>query len=176
MCFVEFFIGLHEAVHPGQPCLLAMVRVEDDGNSVQFGDFMHVLGSSDTSSNGGLVVRVVDGLSSHELTSTLGEGHHDGSLVKHCSFHASVDGVCSHDVYSGHGKSNLLGVVQQIDEGLSGHDTGLDRSRELGKSLVRRKTDASRRIRPPKRNHERHTEQNNERGKAAKDVTVRALP
>jgi hypothetical protein len=113
--------------------------VQNDGHVVKLGNFTDVLGTDNASSNGGLVLIVGKGLSSNELTSSLGEGDHDGSSVLGSGLHTGVNGVGSHDVDSRHGESNLLGVVEKVDEGLSGDDTRFDGSRELGESLRERR-------------------------------------
>ena len=135
MKLVIFLVGGVESIHPRQPRLLAVVRVEDDGDIVQGSDLAHVLGGRNGSGNGGLVGSVVGRLSGNELTSSLGESYHDGSAVLLRGFHAGIDRVSSDDVDSGDCESDLLGVVQKINQRLSGHDTRLNGSGELGESL-----------------------------------------
>lgn len=125
-------VGIHKTVHPWQPGLLAMVGVENDRDPVKSSDLSNVKSSGNGSSDRGLVVAVVSGLSGDELSSSLGESHHDGSAVLLGSFHAGIDGVGSNNVDSGDGETGLLSVVKEIDEGLSSDDAGLDRSWELG--------------------------------------------
>ena len=132
---VEFGVGIDQAVHPRQPGLLAMVSVEDDRNSVKVSNFVDVLGGGNASGNGGLVVFIISGLSGHELTTSLGEGDDDGTTVLLGGLHAGVDGGSSNNVDSGDGESSLLGVVEKVDKGLSGDNTRLDGSRQLGESL-----------------------------------------
>ncbi|VEU38259.1 unnamed protein product [Pseudo-nitzschia multistriata] len=132
---VELLVFGDQTVHPWQPSLLAVVGVEDDRNSVKFSDFVDVLGGSDGSSNGGLVVGVVGGLSGDEVTTSLREGNHDGASILLGGFHAGIDGRTSNNVYSWDGESFLLGVVEKVNKSLSGDNTRLDRGRELGESL-----------------------------------------
>jgi len=132
---VEFLVGLDQTVHPRQPSLLAVISVEDDRNSVEGGNFVDVLGGGNASGNGGLVISVVGALSGDELTSSLGESDNNGSSVLLGGFHAGVDGGSSNNVDSGDGESNLLSVVEKVNEGLSGDNTRLDGSRQLGESL-----------------------------------------
>lgn len=124
-----------ETVDPREPGLLAMISVKNDGNSVKLGNLVDVLGSSDGSSNGGRVSLVGERLSGNELSTTLGEGDHDGSSVLGGGFHTGVDGVGSYDVDSGDGVSLFLGGIEKVGEGLSGDNTWLDGGRELGESL-----------------------------------------
>jgi hypothetical protein len=112
-----------------------MVGVENDRDSVKCGDFVDVLGGRDASSDGSGVVGVISGLSGNEETTSLGEGDDDGTTVNLGGFHAGIDGGSSDNINSGDGESNLLGVVEKVDEGLSGDNTGLDGSRKLGESL-----------------------------------------
>mmetsp|Transcript_26770 Transcript_26770/g.56048 ORF Transcript_26770/g.56048 Transcript_26770/m.56048 type:complete len:442 (+) Transcript_26770:87-1412(+) len=133
--FKVFLVGGNKTVHPWQPSLLAMVSVQNDGHTVKFGDLTHVKGSGDGSSNGGLIVGVVSGLSGNELTTSLGESDHDGSSVLGGGFHTGVDGVGSNNVDSGNGVSLGLGISQKIDKSSSSDNTRLDGSRKLGESL-----------------------------------------
>ena len=127
--------GGKEAVDPGKPGLLAMVGVEDDGDAVEGGDLTDVLGGGDGTGDGGKVVGVVEGLTGDELSATLGEGDHDGTAVLGGGLHAGVDGVGSNDVDSGDGVALLLGGIEKVDEGITGHDTGLDGGGKLGEGL-----------------------------------------
>ena len=127
--------GGKEAVDPGKPCLLAMVGVEDDGDAVEGSDLMNVLGGGDGTGDGGAVVGVVEGLTGDELSTTLGEGDHDGTAVLHGGLHAGVDGVSADDVDSGDGVALLLGGIEKVDEGRAGHNTGLDGGGKLGEGL-----------------------------------------
>lgn len=112
-----------------------MIGVENDRDSVKSGDFVNMLGSRNTSGNGSLVIGVVSGLSGNEGTASLGEGDDDRSTVLLGGLHAGIDGGSSNNVDSRNGESNLLGVVEKVDKGLSGDNTRLDGSRQLGESL-----------------------------------------
>jgi len=127
--------GGKETVDPGKPGLLAMVGVEDDGDAVEGGDLTDVLGGGDGTGDGGNVVGVVEGLAGDELSATLGEGDHDGTAVLGGGLHAGVDGVGSNDIDSGDGVALLLGGIEKVDEGITGHDTGLDGGGKLGEGL-----------------------------------------
>ena len=138
---VVLLVGGHEAVNPGQPGLLAVVRVQYNRDSVQLGDFTDMLGTSNASSNGGVVVFVGERLSSNELTATLGEGDHDGSTVLGSGFHTRIDRVGSNNVDSWNGPASLLGSSEKVDKSLTSDNTRLDRSGELGEGLLsKRKT------------------------------------
>ena len=128
-------VGIHKSIHPWQPCLLAVVCVENDRNSVESSDLTHMKGSSNRSSNGCLIVSVVGLLSGNELSSSLGEGDHNGTSVFSGGFHAGIDRVGSNNIDSWNGEAFLLGVVEKVDKRLSCDDTWLDRSRELLESL-----------------------------------------
>ena len=133
---IVFLVGLKKTVHPWQPSLLAMVSVENDGNSVKGSDLTDVLGSGNASSDGGIVVIVGKGFSGNELTTSLGESDHDGSSVLGGGFHTGVNGVGSNNVDSWDGETGLLGVFEKVDKGLSSDDTRLDRGGKLGESLL----------------------------------------
>ena len=113
-----------------------MIGVKDNGHIVELGDFSHMLGSGDATSNGRRVILVTEGFSSNELTSTLGEGYHDGTSILGSSLHAGIDGVGTDNVDTWNGESLLLGMLEKINEGLTGHNTRLDGSRELGEGLI----------------------------------------
>mmetsp|Transcript_9708 Transcript_9708/g.27207 ORF Transcript_9708/g.27207 Transcript_9708/m.27207 type:complete len:432 (-) Transcript_9708:11-1306(-) len=127
--------GGKEAVDPGKPGLLAMVGVEDDGDTVERGDLVDMLGGGNGTGDGGAVVGVVEGLAGDELSATLGEGDHDGTAVLGGGLHAGVDGVGADDVDSGDGPASVLGGIEKVDEGITGHDTGLDGGGKLGEGL-----------------------------------------
>jgi hypothetical protein len=127
-------VGVHQRINPWQPSLLAMVGVKNDWDTVKGSDLMDVLGSRNGSSDGGLVISVVNGLSADELSTTLGESDHDWSTVLGGSFHAGVDGVSSNNVDTRDGELLLLGVIEEINKGLSSNNTSLDGSWELGES------------------------------------------
>jgi hypothetical protein len=112
-----------------------MVRVKNDRDTVKGGDFVYVLGSRNTSSDGGLVVSIISGLSGNEETSSLGESNDDRSTVLLGGLHTRVDGTVSYNIYTGDGKSSLLGVIKKINKGLSCDNTWLDRSRQLSECL-----------------------------------------
>jgi hypothetical protein len=117
-----------------------VISVENDRDVVQSSDFTDMLGGGDTSGNASSVVSVVSGLSSHELTTSLGEGHHDWTSVLLCGLHTRVDGVATTNIHSWNGESGFLGVVKKVNKGLSGDNTRLDRSWQLSESLETRKT------------------------------------
>jgi len=112
-----------------------MVGVENDGNTVEFSDLVDVLGGSDASGNGSFVVGVISGLSGNEVATSLGESDNDWTTVFLGGFHACIDGRCSNNVDSGNGESFFLGVIEKIDEGLSGDNTRLDGGRQLSEGL-----------------------------------------
>ena len=120
---------------PWQPSLLAVISVEDDRDSVKGGNFVDVLGGSDASGNGSFVVGVISGLSGNEVATSLGESDNDWTTVFLGGFHACIDGRCSNNVDSGNGESFFLGVIEKIDEGLSGDNTRLDGGRQLSEGL-----------------------------------------
>jgi hypothetical protein len=130
-----FLRGSKKSINPGQPSLLAVIGVKDDRNSVKLGNLVNVLGSSNGSGNRCLVVVIVDGLSSNELSTSLGEGDNDGSSVLGCGLHTCIDRVGSNNVDSWNGIPVGLGIVKKINKSLSGNNTRLDSSRKLGESL-----------------------------------------
>jgi len=112
-----------------------MVGVEDDRDSVKSSDFVDVLCGGNSSGDGCGIIGIIGGLSGDEETTSLGEGDNDGSSVNLGGFHAGVDGGSSNNIDSWDGESGRLGVIEKVNEGLSGDNTRLDRSRELGESL-----------------------------------------
>ena len=96
---------------------------------------MNVLGTSNSSSNGGNIVGVVYRLTSDELSTSLGEGNHDGTTILGCSLHTGVDRVGSNNVDSGDGISLLLSIIEEVSEGSSRNNTRLDGSWKLCKCL-----------------------------------------
>ena len=127
--------GFNESVEPGQPGLLAMVGVKHNGDTVKVGDLANVLGSGDASGDGGRVVLVRKGLSGNELSTSLGESHHDGTSVLHSGFHTGVDGVGTNNIDTRDGIALFLGGSKEVRKGLSRNDTRLDRSRKLFEGL-----------------------------------------
>ena len=53
--------------------------------------------------------------------------------------HTGIDGVGSNNVNSWDGKSFLLGVLKQVDESRTSHDTRLHRGGKLSESLSNEK-------------------------------------
>lgn len=128
-------VGIHESINPRQPGLLAMVGMENNRDAIKGGNLAHVLGTSNTSSDGCPVVGVVNSLSGNELPAALGEGDHDGSTILSSSLDTGIDRVSSNNVDSRDGESDLLGSIKEIKKGRSRDNTGLNRGRELGESL-----------------------------------------
>jgi len=127
--------GGEEAINPWKPCLLAVISVKNNGDAVKLGNLVNMLGSSDGSGNGCLVGIIVDSLSSNELSTSLGESHHNGTSVLSSSFHTGVDRVSSNNVNSRDGISLLLGGIEEINKSISSDNTRLDRGRKLGECL-----------------------------------------
>merc|ERR1719203_353405 len=127
--------GGEEAIDPRKPGLLAVIRVENDGNTVERGNLVDVFGTGDGSRNGGLIGVVVDGLTGDELSTALGEGNHDGTSVGGSSFHARVDGVGTYNVDSGDGVSLFLGGIEEVCKGRAGDNTRLDGGGKLSERL-----------------------------------------
>lgn len=96
---------------------------------------MHVFGTGNGSSNGGLVILVVNGLTADKLSTSLGECNHDGPAVFGSGFHARIDGVGSDNVHSWDGVALRLGVVEEVGEGLSGNNSRLDGGGKLSECL-----------------------------------------
>jgi len=132
---VVFLVGFDEGIEPGQPCLLAMVSVKDNWDTVQGGNLAYVLGGSDASSDRSRVVLVLQRLSGDELSTSLGESYHNGASVLRSGFHAGVDGVATDDIHTGDGITAFFGGGEEVGKGLSRNDTRFDRSRKLGEGL-----------------------------------------
>jgi hypothetical protein len=135
MLFVIFLSSSKESIDPWQPCLLAVISVKNNWNTVKLGNLTYVHGASDTSCDGSSIICVVGRLSSDKLTSSLGESYHDWSTVFGSGFHTCVDGVRSNDVNSWDSVSLLLSVIKKILEGLSSNNTRLYGCWELGECL-----------------------------------------
>jgi hypothetical protein len=132
---VVLLVGLEQGVEPRQPSLLAMVSVKNNRDTVKSSDLADVLGGGDASSNGGRVVFVGKRLSGDELSTSLGESHHDGTTVLGSGFHTGVDGVRTNNIDTWDGISGLLGRVKEVRKGLASNNTRLNRGRELSESL-----------------------------------------
>jgi len=88
---IVFLVGSEEAVHPWQPSLLAVVCMQDHGNTIELGYLSDVECPSDTSSDGSSVVGVVCGLACDELAAAFGERDHDGTSILLGGLHTGVD-------------------------------------------------------------------------------------
>lgn len=157
-------VKLKKAKEPRQPRLLAVVGVQDHGHSIQLGDLAHMKRTRHGARNAGGIIRVVSGLARQELATTLGEGDHHRATSLLGRLHASVHGAGAHHIHTGdgelvllatHGASSakqqkqslsllkrppqnalLLGVVQQIHQGLASDHSGLHRGGHLGEGLL----------------------------------------
>jgi hypothetical protein len=84
----EIFVGLEHAIEPGKKLLGAVIRVENDWDSVVLGNGTDVHGKGDRS--GGRAVGVLDSLSAHEGTSSVGTLDDDGALGLAGSFQDGI--------------------------------------------------------------------------------------
>mmetsp|Transcript_27557 Transcript_27557/g.64256 ORF Transcript_27557/g.64256 Transcript_27557/m.64256 type:complete len:270 (+) Transcript_27557:966-1775(+) len=82
--------------------------------------------------DGSCVVFVGSGLPRNEPPTTVGESDHDGTSGLLCPLHAGIDGTGAHIVHPWDGKPVLLGVIEQVDQGLAGHNARLHGGRHLG--------------------------------------------
>mmetsp|Transcript_19029 Transcript_19029/g.48815 ORF Transcript_19029/g.48815 Transcript_19029/m.48815 type:complete len:310 (+) Transcript_19029:456-1385(+) len=140
-------VGLHQAIEPRQPRLLAVVRVQDHRHTVELRHGTHVQRTRDSAGNAGLVVTVVRGLASDELAAALGEGHHDGAAGLLRSLHARVDGAGAHDVHARDCEALLLGIAEQVHKRLASHDASLHGGRQvLEASLLRHRRRTARHL------------------------------
>lgn len=132
---VVLLVGSKNSVHPGQPGFLTVVGVKDDRDSVKSSNFMNVLGGSNDSGEAGRVISVVCGLSGNELTSSLGESHHNGPLVLFSGLHTGIDGVGSDNIDSWDGETSFLRGIEKINKSLTSDNTRLDGSWQLFECL-----------------------------------------
>mmetsp|Transcript_8381 Transcript_8381/g.24160 ORF Transcript_8381/g.24160 Transcript_8381/m.24160 type:complete len:403 (+) Transcript_8381:469-1677(+) len=124
-------IGVEKTIKPGKPGLLAVIRVQDHGHAVELGDGTHVKGAGHAASDGGSVHIITGGLASVELATTAGELHDHGTAELLGGLKAGRDGARGHHVHRGDGELVVLGVLEQVLEGLASHDTRLHGSGEL---------------------------------------------
>lgn len=96
-------VGLEHAVEPGEELLGAVVRVEDDGDTIVGGDGSDEVGGSGGSGDGGLLVAVGETLSTEESGTTLGDLEDDGGLDVSGSLQDGVDDGRGGDVLGGQG-------------------------------------------------------------------------
>ena len=124
-------VGLEQAVEPGQPVAHAVVRVEDDGHPVQLRELAHLERARDAARDGRLVrLARGHGLAREELAAAAGELDDHGAAELGGRLHARVDAARRHGVHGRDREALLLGVGEEVDEGLAGHDAGLDRRRQ----------------------------------------------
>mmetsp|Transcript_39229 Transcript_39229/g.72850 ORF Transcript_39229/g.72850 Transcript_39229/m.72850 type:complete len:225 (+) Transcript_39229:379-1053(+) len=89
--FEVSFISIQHPIHPRQACLVTMICVENDRDTVQLCNFAHMLGTGNGTRNACLVVLVVSRLASDELSTSHGEGDHDRTTILGSCLHASID-------------------------------------------------------------------------------------
>jgi len=80
MLLKVLLVGSEHAIKPGKELLGAVVRVNDDGDTVRLGDSTDVVGTSDGTEDGSGLTLVGDSLSGVEGSTTVGELDDDGGL------------------------------------------------------------------------------------------------
>jgi hypothetical protein len=83
-------ISLDHTIEPRKELLGTVIGVEDHRNAIVVGHRADVHGKGDGTSGAGVLV--FDGLSGHELSSSVGNLDHDGGVEFGGGFHDSVGG------------------------------------------------------------------------------------
>mmetsp|Transcript_86876 Transcript_86876/g.137796 ORF Transcript_86876/g.137796 Transcript_86876/m.137796 type:complete len:403 (+) Transcript_86876:277-1485(+) len=131
-----FLTGLNQTVEPWQPGLLAVVGVQDHWHAIQLGHLTHMERPCHGARDAGGVVRVVRCLASQELPAATAEGDHHGATGLLGGLHAGIHGGTANHVDARDGELVLLGVVQQVHQGLTGDHSRLHRGGHLGEDLL----------------------------------------
>jgi hypothetical protein len=118
-------IGIEETVQPREELLGAVVGVEDDGDTVGGGHATDVVGSGDTTSDGGSLVAVGNTLTGEESSTTLGELQDNGALLVTGSLEGGNNGGRRSDVDGGDSELLLLGVLEETQDIIADDDAGL---------------------------------------------------
>ena len=103
-----------------------MVGMQHDGNSVHFGQFVHMLCSADSSCNGSLLRIIGQALSGDKSRTAVGELNDHRRIDIPRRFQHSVDGVAARAVHGRHGKSFFLGKSEQFGQRLTCYDSRFD--------------------------------------------------
>jgi hypothetical protein len=107
-------VGIEHAVEPWQELLGAVVRVEDDGDTVVRGDGSNVVGSSGRSSDGGLLVAVGKTLTTEESGSSLRELEDDRGVDVPGGLEDTVHDRRRSDVDGGDGKLERSALEKSV--------------------------------------------------------------
>mmetsp|Transcript_35808 Transcript_35808/g.66704 ORF Transcript_35808/g.66704 Transcript_35808/m.66704 type:complete len:373 (+) Transcript_35808:485-1603(+) len=124
-------IRFQEAIKPWKQTFCAVVRVQDDGDAVLFGNSTHVVRTRNSTSYGRMKLLVVQALPGIELRAARGELDHDRRVHLSGCLDAGVDGRGRHTVHCRNCVAVLLGMVQQVDQGLARHNSWVHRLWEL---------------------------------------------
>lgn len=116
-------ISVEAAIEPRKELLGAVVGVEDDGDSVEAGDGVDVLGTSDSTLDGGVLVLALDALTAEEGGTTVGELDDDGGVDGSGTLQDGVDGGGAGAVEGGDGESLLLSIAVQLLGFVTSEDT-----------------------------------------------------
>ena len=105
--------GGNETIDPREQLFGAVIRVQNDGNSVLFGHGTNMEGTRDGTGNGRSVIRVVKSLSSVELGTTTGELNDDGGVIGTSRFQTGVDTRGGDTVDSRNGVSYMTSMAEK---------------------------------------------------------------
>mmetsp|Transcript_20053 Transcript_20053/g.33164 ORF Transcript_20053/g.33164 Transcript_20053/m.33164 type:complete len:312 (+) Transcript_20053:308-1243(+) len=114
-------VGLDHTIEPGKELLRAVIGVEDDGDAVVGGHLANVEGHGDGTS--GSSVGVLRGLASEIAPAAVGDLDHDGAVRLLTSLHDGIAGGGGGAVEGGDGISIVLGVLQKLEEVVSGDNS-----------------------------------------------------
>ena len=112
--FEEFLIGFEHTIEPWQQLLRAVIGVKDYGDAVGWCYLADVVCCRDSSSNGSLLVLVVDTLSRKVGSASLRELEDDGCLLRLSCFESGYGGRRAGDIDGRDGEGLLLGGFEEL--------------------------------------------------------------
>jgi len=121
-----FLISSQHTIEPRKELLGAVIRVNNDGDTVGLGNGANMVGASNGSENGGLLVLVGDTLSSVVSSTTVGELDDNGGLCVTGSLESSIHGAGGSAVDGGDGETMLGGIGKDLADVVTGDDTSGD--------------------------------------------------
>mmetsp|Transcript_16018 Transcript_16018/g.36590 ORF Transcript_16018/g.36590 Transcript_16018/m.36590 type:complete len:354 (+) Transcript_16018:1312-2373(+) len=128
MLLEVLLISVQHSVKPGKELLGAVIRVENDRNSVMFGHQANMMGARDGSKDASLegFLGVVQSLSSVELRSSVGELDHNRAVVLLGCLQHLVDTAGGNTVDRGNSESLVLGGLKEVLQRLASDNSRLD--------------------------------------------------
>lgn len=118
-------IGIEQTVQPGEQLLGAVVGVKNDGDTVAGGNAADVVGSGNTTGNGGVLAVVAHTLTGEVGSTTVGQLQDDGAFLVASSLESRDNHRRGGDVDGRDGKVLLLGVFKKTQDVIASDDTSL---------------------------------------------------